>query len=157
MPQAGSGLLFVSTLLVVLGGCSGTPFGEQLSRSFSTPETPAASPVAPTSETSRTEPEVAPSEPNAQARLKVQPGAPADSANRNSASADAPTFKTAPYRLTIRLPAADPSSPAELVTQALRAAGVSFEVEMIERVQNEAGSPDASAASPTPTPAPAPR
>ena len=42
----------------------------------------------------------------------------------------------APYRVTIKLPAADPSAPAEVVTRALRAAGVSFEVETIERVRN---------------------
>jgi len=40
----------------------------------------------------------------------------------------------APYRVTIKLPAADPSSPAEAVTDALRQAGVAFEVETIERV-----------------------
>ena len=39
-----------------------------------------------------------------------------------------------PYRVTLRLPRADPSAPAEAVTEALRAAGISFEVETIERV-----------------------
>ena len=42
----------------------------------------------------------------------------------------------APYRVTIKLPAADPSAPAEVLTQALRAAGLAFEVETIERVSN---------------------
>ena len=42
----------------------------------------------------------------------------------------------APYRVTIKLPAADPSAPAEVLTQALRAAGLAFEVETIERVPN---------------------
>ncbi|WP_320676348.1 hypothetical protein [Prochlorococcus sp. MIT 1300] len=43
-------------------------------------------------------------------------------------------FKPQPYRITIQLSAADPSAPAESVTKALRGAGVSFEVEKIERV-----------------------
>jgi hypothetical protein len=36
----------------------------------------------------------------------------------------APAVRPAPYRVTIRLPLADPSAPAEVVTKALRAAGV---------------------------------
>ena len=39
-----------------------------------------------------------------------------------------------PYRITIRLSAADPASPAEAVTRVLRQAGVPFAVERIERV-----------------------
>ena len=40
-----------------------------------------------------------------------------------------------PYRVILRLPSADPSAPAEAVTKALRAAGLPFEVETIERLQ----------------------
>jgi hypothetical protein len=58
-----------------------------------------------------------------------------------------------PYRVTIKLPAADPSAPAEQVTEALRAAGVSFEVETIERIP-AAGQ---GALAPLRSPAPAPR
>ncbi|WP_411876094.1 hypothetical protein [Vulcanococcus limneticus] len=58
------------------------------------------------------------------------------------------------------MPGADPSAPAEAVTRALRAAGVSFEVETIERIApgGSAAAP-AAAAQPAPvlTPAPAPR
>ena len=39
-----------------------------------------------------------------------------------------------PYRITIRLAAADPSAPAESVTDALRRAGIGFEVETIEKI-----------------------
>ena len=45
-----------------------------------------------------------------------------------------PSPAAAPYRVTLKLPGADPSAPAEVVTRALRAAGVSFEVETIERI-----------------------
>jgi len=68
--------------------------------------------------------------------------------------APASPLQPAPYRVTIKLPSADPSAPAEAVTQALRAAGVSFEVEMIERVGANGGP---APAAPVVTPAPAPR
>jgi hypothetical protein len=107
--------LLVPLLLAAgVSGCSGTPFGDQLSRSFSQPPTtatPAAKP-APQAETPKSEP----------AKPAAKP-APA-----------APPLTPAPYRVTIKLPAADPSSPAEAVTDALRQAGVAFEVETIERV-----------------------
>ena len=44
-----------------------------------------------------------------------------------------------PYRLLLWLPAVDPSAPSEAVSGALRAAGVRFEVERIERVDDSGG------------------
>jgi hypothetical protein len=41
--------------------------------------------------------------------------------------------------VTIKLPGADPSAPAEAVTKALRSAGLSFEVETIERINPNGG------------------
>ncbi|MGA0386262.1 MAG: hypothetical protein ACO3L0_06830, partial [Vulcanococcus sp.] len=64
-------------------------------------------------------------------------------------AAPRPSAPPAPYRVTIKLPAADPSAPAEVLTQALRAAGLAFEVETIERVPN--------GTTPTRTAAPDPR
>ncbi|MFM7653588.1 MAG: hypothetical protein ACKO5M_11840, partial [Vulcanococcus sp.] len=66
--------------------------------------------------------------------------------------APAAPLTPAPYRVTIKLPAADPSSPAEAVTDALRAAGVAFEVETIERVPAGAEPPVAPLRSPAPAP-----
>lgn len=40
-----------------------------------------------------------------------------------------------PYRITIRVSEADPASPAEAVTRALREAGVPFAVEQIEQIE----------------------
>ncbi len=69
--------------------------------------------------------------------------------------------RPAPYRVTILLPQADASAPAEVVTQALRAAGVPFEVETIERIGAGSAAPAGAAATaapaPTVRPAPAPR
>lgn len=56
-----------------------------------------------------------------------------DSASSGTAAPAPQAAGTAPYRLLLRLPAADPSAPAEAVTQALRAAGLDFVVETIER------------------------
>jgi len=85
-----------------------------------TPTTPAATP-APARTTPATPPRVA----------APQPSTPA------------------PYRVTIKLPAADPSAPAEAVTRALRSAGLTFEVETIERVP----APGGNRAGTTPAPA----
>tara|TARA_Y100001968_G_scaffold297034_1_gene305673 strand:+ start:234 stop:680 length:447 start_codon:yes stop_codon:yes gene_type:complete len=46
-------------------------------------------------------------------------------------------FNPQPYRIIIRLSGANPSAPAETVTEALRKAGVQFEVEKIERFDED--------------------
>ena len=46
-------------------------------------------------------------------------------------------FKPQPYRIILRLSAANPSAPAETVTKALIKAGVEFEVEKIERFNDK--------------------
>lgn len=131
-------LLTVLALGLTTAGCSGTPFGDRLSASFS-PATGSAPPA-----TGSAAPAI-----GSQARpTPAQPGAgsaakpPSPSASTAAAAPPRPDARPvpaaqplppAPYRLTLRLPAADPAAPAEAVTQALRAAGVAFEVEMIER------------------------
>jgi len=124
-------------LAAALAGCQGTPLGDQLSRSFSSPlpeAPPAATPTQPA------EPKKEEKKPVAQKPAPKPPEAPA---------APRPSAPPAPYRVTIKLPAADPSAPAEVLTQALRAAGLAFEVETIERVSN--------GTTPTRTAAPDPR
>lgn len=183
-------------LLALLGGCSGTRFGEALSRSFSSggsasgPGSSAAPAAAP-----------APAAPAAPGQAGVSPGAsrptnspssapanspgtvgasaldgkpvnsqagpapaasgsrPANGTNTGQASATpgASTGRTAtaprpaPYRVTILLPQADAAAPAEVVTQALRAAGVPFEVETIERLGRNT-TPQAPVSRPAPEP-----
>ena len=46
-------------------------------------------------------------------------------------------FNPQPYRIILKLSAANPSAPAETVTKALIKAGVQFEVEKIERFEEE--------------------
>jgi hypothetical protein len=122
-----------------LTGCSGTPFGDQLSRSFSSPPAPAPTPAAkPAAEAAK--PTTTPTTPP-----------PAKTSDKPSDKpAPAAPLTPAPYRVTIKLPAADPSSPAEAVTDALREAGVAFEVETIERVPAGTEAPAAPVRSPAP-------
>jgi hypothetical protein len=124
-----------------LTGCSGTPFGDQLSRSFSQPP---ATPVVPATKPT---PAAGVAKPAPQAETpKSEPTKPAA-----KPAPVAPSLTPAPYRVTIKLPAADPSSPAEAVTDALRQAGVAFEVETIERVP-AAGAETAAPLRTTPAP-----
>ena len=46
-------------------------------------------------------------------------------------------FNPQPYRIILKLSGANPSAPAETVTEALRKAGVQFEVEKIERFEED--------------------
>jgi hypothetical protein len=144
----GRGLRTALALLagpLALTGCSGTPFGDQLSRSFSAPQ---PAPKAPAAETPAVP---AKPVPTAKPAVQAKPTVPVSTLPVTKPTPQPTT--PSPYRVTIKLPAADPSAPAEVVTEALRAAGVAFEVETIERI------PPGPAPSPTPlrTPAPAPR
>jgi hypothetical protein len=179
LPQALAALALAGGLV----GCSGTPFGDQLARSFSAAP-PGAAPAAgtatgaatrpaarpPASGTPAAAPQPGPSPQAGGAARSAQTGAQQTGAQQTGAQQTIPgrprpvqgqpavpaRLAPAPYRITLRLPGADPSAPAEAVTEALRAAGLSFEVEMIERVRPAPGAAGSGAA-PTATPAPPPR
>ena len=141
-------------LLVLLAGCSSTPLGQQLGESFGA-QTPASAkaqsepPAEPAPQDDRSQVStVAAAEPEAAA--EPAPAQPSDLApaadsipkpavevpeKRSSAPALVQPRDPLPYRVVLKLPAADPSAPAEAVTNARRAAGLPFEVETIERVQ----------------------
>ena len=156
--------------VLLLGGCSGTPFGDQLSRSFSSP--PGAGALAERATATKSDPALAPDTAKKADLAKkaelAKTSDPAKLAKDAATTAQAPeaqplpaparlapvSLAPAPYRVTIKLPAADPSAPAEVVTKALRAAGVSFEVETIERVRNGG---QGQGANPSVTPVPQPR
>jgi hypothetical protein len=167
-------------LLSALAGCAGTPWGDTLSGSFPAPavqataeqqapqaakgvevetspaKTAGAALVPQLSPSPSPSPAVSPA-PGAKARepLATKPVAPKP---KPPAVATAPS----PYRVTIRLPQADPSAPAEGVTEALRMAGIPFEVETIERVKGASPQPvetpsPGPVSSPSVRPAPPPR
>ncbi|MFM7314607.1 MAG: hypothetical protein ACKO0M_15845 [Cyanobium sp.] len=168
-------------LTTLMAGCSGSRFGDALSRSFSTPPAeppPAATPrittgggTVPGSPGAGTTTPGSPKPGAATAQAGTggsdgngtgAPGRPAGTPTGSSTPVAAatvpraggapPTPRQAPYRVTILLPQADAAAPAEVVTQALRAAGVPFEVETIERLGR-----NAPAEAPVSRPAPDPR
>ena len=152
-------------LALTLAGCSGTPFGDRLAGSFSAlqAQSPAASPPLPSSTPpSSTPPATTPTPTQPTPSTTAPTGKPTETkptatkpeATKPEATKPAapqPARGAMPYRVTLRLPQADPSAPAEGLTEALRAAGVAFEVETIERLQ--AGG---AASAPVSRPAPAP-
>lgn len=183
----------------LMAGCSGTRFGDTLSRSFSgsTSTAPAGpSPAGPAAaggqaaapaglgaqgpaparggpSAARSIPGAAPSTnaPSTSSASAAAPSTPAPGPKPPSAPGSPPGYAgiapaslggpaaavpPAPYRVTLRLPQADPSAPAEGLTRALRAAGVPFEVETIERMSGSASSPTPPAATVRPAPAPRP-
>ena len=129
--------LLVGLLPLLMVGCSSTPLGQQLGASFDAPPPaepkpaaklePAIKPVPPQQPKAK-EPQVDP-EPAAEATPAPEPESKAEP--EQTAEPRDPQ----PYRVILRLPSADPSAPAEAVTKALRAAGLPFEVETIERLQ----------------------
>ncbi|MFM7362648.1 MAG: hypothetical protein ACKO6F_12370 [Cyanobium sp.] len=148
-------------LALLVGGCSGTPFGESLSNSFSganpagTNPTGAAAapPAAPAAPPKTAVPRPGAARPGPAKPGSAKPPSSGDPSTRGTtgpatgpppATRLEPPANPAPYRLTILLPQADTAAPAEAVTRALRAAGVPFEVETIQR----AGASGAPAAAP---------
>jgi hypothetical protein len=168
--------LWMLSLPLLLAGCSGTPFGESLSRSFSGSATPAGPQPASAPASSGSAPRPTPAggsipaarpspaggKPPAAAAVRPGSGAappaatttPAAPTTTAAPAIPAPPATPAPYRITILLPQADPAAPAEVVTRALRAAGVPFEVETIQRT---AAGQQARPAPPAVRPAPPPR
>lgn len=140
MAQARSGLWLLPALWL-LQACGSTPFGQQLSDSFDAPAaapqvSPAASPSPPSPKPPSPQPQESkatqspPAQPERSSVTQVAPVKPA-----KPVKAMARPQEPQPYRITIRLSAADPSAPAEVVTRSLREAGIGFEVERIERIQ----------------------
>ena len=129
-------------LLLALQACSETTFGQKLADSFDSPPTPAAVQQTPntklgqepaTSLKAAAKAEDQREKDKGKSETELDNGAePTEAAEPNpvrSLPAD-----PRPYRITIRLAAADPAAPAESVTDALRRAGIGFEVETIEKI-----------------------
>ena len=152
--------LFVLSLLplLLLQACDGTPFGQRLSESFDSQAgevSPAGTQDDPDDSASDNRVVAGKDEQQVKAKFKdndkpkaivnddedstdsereserEQPPATAN-ATDSTESRSTPE-RTLPYRIMIRLSAADPAAPAEGVTEALRRAGIGFEVETIEK------------------------
>ena len=147
-------VLSLLPLLMLLQACDGTPFGQRLSESFDsqagevsqagTQADPDTSVVADKGEQQA---KVNENE-NDKPKASVNKDGEATESERKSEGEQSPATtagtdrpeprptpeRTLPYRIMIRLSAADPAAPAEGVTEALRRAGIGFEVETIEKV-----------------------
>ena len=154
--------LFVRSLLpllMLLQACDGTPFGQRLSESFDsqagdvspagTQADPDTSVVAdkgkqqakvnendkPTASVSKDANATESDESERKSdRKSEREQSPAPAVATDSPKPRSTPERTLPYRIMIRLSAADPAAPAEGVTEALRRAGIGFEVETIEKV-----------------------
>ena len=157
-------LLWFGLPLVLVQGCAGSPVGEQLERSFDSPSTPVSEseeagekpesvavpqpsikPVLSTDAVDVPKADVPKVDVPEVDDAEVTESKPADPPVKTSLSVEdnASTPESAgtseqapqPYRITIRLSAADPAAPAEAVTRALRGSDVRFAVERIERIE----------------------
>ena len=125
--------LAAMAVLFALAACSNTPIGEQLGNSFGpTPATtktttqPVAVAPKPVVKPEPQKPEIPKPVPQAVEPIQQKP---------EPAEPQKPVL----YRVLLRLPATDPTAPAEALTRALRAANLPFEVETIERVRQGDG------------------
>ena len=129
--------IFQIVLFSLLQSCSGSQFGKRLTNSFDTPVA-----VVKTSNNTvgeNTE-KILVDEKNNKSLKKDIPILKTNVAksnlsrsNRNSPLKESKFIKLKPYRIIIKLYGEDPSAPAQIVTSALRNAGVEFEVEKIEK------------------------
>ena len=143
--------MYIRLLLIVilfpLQACSNTLIGEKLENSFDTNENTIIS------EKINNKPQKSNEIPKIKSRIKVERKengkdfgntiqektiANKDRLSQKSSKLVKKTiFNPQPYRIILRLSGANPSAPAETVTEALRKAGVQFEVEKIERFNEE--------------------
>ena len=135
--------LFLIVILFPLQSCSNTLIGEKLENSFDTNEN------VKISEKINNKPQKLNEIPKIKSRIKVERKENGkdfgntiqektivnkDRLSQKSSKLEKKTiFNPQPYRIIIRLSGANPAAPAETVTEALRKAGVQFEVEKIER------------------------
>ena len=139
-------------LLLALQACSGTTFGQKLADSFDSPPKPAA--AQPTlKEPAKAEDQSLKDQTTSDSEAEVEPTDSSEPkttkkeltkvATKESAPVRRMPADPRPYRITIRLAAADPAAPAESVTDALRRAGIGFEVETIEKIPSRQASKEA--------------
>ncbi len=137
--------LFLIIILLPLQSCSNTLIGEKLENSFDIIENPR------TSEKTKNKPQKLDEKSKLKSRIKdenkknendftnivkVNSLSENDRPSQKSIKLKKKTiFNPQPYRIILILSGTNPSAPAETVTEALRKAGVQFEVQKIERFE----------------------
>ena len=119
---------------MLLQGCNPNNIGQELSNSFDQPET---QPKLNTKSLKLEKKKLVKSTNNSSNNKSIdKEKKPIKIAKkRKSLGLKKVNYTPRPYRITIKLSGANPSSPSESVTNALIKAGVKFEVEMIERIE----------------------
>jgi len=137
--------LFLITLLFPLQSCSKTSIGEKLENSFDIIENPILSPSTTQIQEQNKLKEIRKNKSSKNVKEEENQDIQVNITKNNLISNnDRPPqkstksikkviFNPQPYRIILKLSGANPSAPAETVTNALRKAGVKFEVEKIER------------------------
>ena len=125
--------------LALLQACAGSPVAEELQRSFDAPELTVTGAVESVPDQPVLDQNLTDRPQEVEEEETVAPDSDVDVAPDVDAGIDPqPMSKSlqppAPYRITLRLAAADPAAPAEAVTRALRQSEVVFSVERIERI-----------------------
>ena len=142
--------LFLLATLIPLQSCSNTVIGEKLENSFDTPFNPTnsgnTSKVIVQNNLNEIK-KIKSSKKNdkeAKFQEKITKNNSISNNDRLSQKSTKSTksikkviFNPQPYRIILKLSGTNPSAPAETVTKALRKAGVQFEVEKIERFNEE--------------------
>ncbi len=141
--------LFLMVSLLPLQSCSNTLIGEKLENSFDIIENQSLSVSPPNVKLQTKSIEIKKIKSNKKEYEKENKNFQVNITKNNSiANKNRPLqtsikstkkviFNPQPYRIILKLSGANPSAPAETVTKALRKAGVEFEVEKIERVDEK--------------------
>ncbi len=145
-------VLVICTIIIPLQSCSNTLIGEKLENSFDTIEN------SKTLEKTNNKPQKLTEKTKIKSRIKddkkedendfvsaIKENSISNKVRLSKKSTKfikKTIFNPQPYRIILRLSGANPSAPAETVTEALRKAGVQFEVEKIERFDEENFSKD---------------
>ena len=142
-----SRLFLTSTMILIVQACSDSPIGQELSNSFDTPIETNSEVISPalknntfTSRKAKKKTKVLPKSSSYNKKSTIEKknfSLTNEYPKKNKIKEDFSNFNPQPYRITIKLSAANPSAPAETVTKALRTAGVRFEVEMIELIEDK--------------------
>jgi len=140
-------IFLAPSLLLLIQSCSQIPLGQELSNSFDSPNQPKVQKDSllvkeRTSSKVKVEKEDNDKFLSNQKKNKKRDKRNTSIKSRSKIKAvdQLPSFNPQPYRITIKLSAANPSAPAESVTKALRLAGVKFEVEMIQLILDDSAS-----------------
>ena len=142
--------LFLIAIIIPLQSCSNTLIGEKLGNSFDNTENPTTivkannKPQKLTEVTEKTKVKsrnkVNKEENDNDFSSVINENSTSNKvrlSQKSTKSIKKTIFNPQPYRIILKLSGANPSAPAETVTEALRKAGVQFEVEKIERFDQE--------------------